>query len=277
MIMRTARKVTIQKLLCGEMTTSGLGASVGRAQVGLLAGAPFLRVGVCVAGPAGPEKRPLSRPSSGFCSEAKRGFSERLVCVRGLWHGPFVVTLPNGLIRLAAAEDAPGLRELAFALAEQPILTRYGLAPDKLANDLGRRAATQAGSSQRLILAERHVPGQPAPSLVGFAQLELSGAFARSPYLRLIAVRPDCWHLGLGQHLLGYTESVITAAPRDLFLLTSDFNVRAQAFYAKAGYAQVGRLPDYVCPGITELLYWKRLSNAAGPTPALPGPSPRLP
>jgi ribosomal protein S18 acetylase RimI-like enzyme len=44
-----------------------------------------------------------------------------------------------------------------------------------------------------------------------------------------------------------------------VFLLTSDFNEDAQAFYRRLGYQQVGAIPDYVVPGITELIFYKRL------------------
>jgi len=42
-------------------------------------------------------------------------------------------------------------------------------------------------------------------------------------------------------------------------LLVSDLNAPAQHFYQAHGYHEVGALTDYVCPGITELIYRKRL------------------
>jgi len=41
--------------------------------------------------------------------------------------------------------------------------------------------------------------------------------------------------------------------------LCSDFNTDAQRYYEKHGYSRVGAIPDYVVPGITELIYRKRL------------------
>ena len=48
----------------------------------------------------------------------------------------------------------------------------------------------------------------------------------------------------------------------DLFLLVSDFNLPAQRFYAANGYHQVGAIAGYVCPGIGELIYRKRLRES---------------
>ena len=44
----------------------------------------------------------------------------------------------------------------------------------------------------------------------------------------------------------------------DVFLLVSDFNHVAQAFYRRLGYVQVGAIPDYVVSGVTELVFRKR-------------------
>jgi predicted GNAT family acetyltransferase len=49
------------------------------------------------------------------------------------------------------------------------------------------------------------------------------------------------------------------ASSRDLFLLVSDFNTDAQKFYARLGYVQVGALDDYVIPGVSELVFCKRI------------------
>ena len=43
-----------------------------------------------------------------------------------------------------------------------------------------------------------------------------------------------------------------------MFLLVSDFNTDAQQFYQRLGYRQVGKLDDYVVPGVSELIFWKR-------------------
>jgi len=50
-------------------------------------------------------------------------------------------------------------------------------------------------------------------------------------------------------------ETIIGREAPSVFLLASDFNEDAQAFYRRLGYQQVGAIPDYVVPGITELIY----------------------
>jgi len=51
----------------------------------------------------------------------------------------------------------------------------------------------------------------------------------------------------------------VAQGQHDLLLLVSDFNAPGQHFYQLHGYQEVGALTDYVCPGITELIYRKRL------------------
>jgi ribosomal protein S18 acetylase RimI-like enzyme len=83
------------------------------------------------------------------------------------------------------------------------------------------------------------------------------GAFGRSEYLRLIGVRADCAARGLGAALLSEVEARATS--RDLILLVSDFNEGAQRFYKRMGYAQIGAIPGYVLPDVTELIFRKLL------------------
>ena len=99
---------------------------------------------------------------------------------------------------------------------------------------------------------------------VGVAWLVPRGAFARSAYVRLIAVAPEALGRGIGSLLMERVECAASAHGDDLFLLVTSTNVAAQRFYARRGFTPVGRLHDYVVPGVDELLMRKRLAPAAG-------------
>jgi ribosomal protein S18 acetylase RimI-like enzyme len=86
------------------------------------------------------------------------------------------------------------------------------------------------------------------------------GTLAIGGYLRLLAVVPGHERAGVGALLLDAFERALAAiGTRHAFLLVSDFNLDAQRFYTRHGYAQMGRLPALVLPDVDELVYWKRL------------------
>jgi len=89
-----------------------------------------------------------------------------------------------------------------------------------------------------------------------------TGGFGRSAYLRLLAVNEAYAGLGIGTGLLAHAEQLAARSTKDMLLLVSDFNVDAQRFYQRQGYAQIGAIPDYVVPGVTELLFRKLLASA---------------
>lgn len=94
----------------------------------------------------------------------------------------------------------------------------------------------------------------------GFAWYIPRGGFGLSGYLKLLGVDAATRGLGIGSALLAHVERATLAdGSRDLVLLVSDFNLAAQRFYQRHGYARIGALPDYVIPGITELIYRKQL------------------
>lgn len=73
----------------------------------------------------------------------------------------------------------------------------------------------------------------------------------------LVGVAPDTQHQGIGAALMDSAEQVLFRSAKDVILLVSDFNLGAQRFYQRRGYQQVGALPDYVLPGVAELIYRK--------------------
>jgi GNAT superfamily N-acetyltransferase len=100
----------------------------------------------------------------------------------------------------------------------------------------------------------------------GFAWCLPQGGFGRSMYLRLIGVRQERARAGVGAALLRGAEDAALKVGNELFLLVSDFNLDAQRFYQRQGYEQIGAIPGYVLPDVTELLYWKQLRNGAAIT-----------
>ncbi len=135
-------------------------------------------------------------------------------------------------------------------LVTLPLMQRYGLQPQA-----ALRQFEQAAAAGELLLTVEDAAGRPA----GLAWVMPRGAFGRSAYLRLIGVDPACAGAGLGSALLAEVEHHATADGRDIILLVSDFNTDAQRFYQRHGYRQVGALPGYVLPDVTELIYWKSL------------------
>lgn len=142
------------------------------------------------------------------------------------------------------------IAELATWAAQLPLLERYGASPSGLADQFA-----QALEQGERLLAIENTEG----NVCGVAWIMPRGAFGRSPYLRFIGIHPDCSGAGLGSMLLDVAETQAASQGHELFLLVSDFNTRAQQFYQRHGYTQVGAIPDYVVPGITELVFWKQL------------------
>lgn len=92
----------------------------------------------------------------------------------------------------------------------------------------------------------------------GFALVNPRGV-SGAPYLAAIAVVPTWRSRGTGAALLDYCERHAALTSRHFFLCVSSFNTRAQAFYARHGYHQVGQFDDYVIEGASELLLYKRV------------------
>ena len=155
----------------------------------------------------------------------------------------------NTSIRTMTAHDFP---ILAAWMVETPLWQRYGLTFERAVANF-QKALT---NGDWLLTAD-----SPHMAACGFAWVDPTGAFERSPYLRLIGVYPSATGRGIGAALLSAVEDLALniGSASDMFLLTSDFNDGAQRFYKSHGYEQIGAIPDYVVPSITELIFRKRL------------------
>jgi len=149
--------------------------------------------------------------------------------------------------------DSSDIRPCALWMASTPLWQRYGVTFDSAS----ARLSTAFESGATILVA-----ADSSSAALGFVWVVLRGAFDISGYIRLIGVDPAQRSRGIGKLLLTAAEDVVRPAAKDMFLLCSDFNLDAQKFYLREGYQQVGALPDYVLPGITELIFRKRLVGA---------------
>jgi [ribosomal protein S18]-alanine N-acetyltransferase len=104
----------------------------------------------------------------------------------------------------------------------------------------------------------------------GFALVNPRGV-AGSPYLAAIAVAPDRRSRGAGAALLTHCERWAAGLSRHFFLCVSSFNTRAQQFYWRQGFRQIGVLADYVIDGASERLMYKRVDGRAATLAPAPG------
>ena len=143
---------------------------------------------------------------------------------------------------------SPGdVAPLAEALAPLPLFSAYGFT----AAQLTERFQGALSRGEGLVVA--CVGGEP----VGVCWFLESGTFATGSYLRLLAVKPGLQGRGVGERLLRAWEARGASAGGGLFLLASDFNGAAHRFYARHGYREMGRLPGFARPGVTEVIFWK--------------------
>ncbi len=98
--------------------------------------------------------------------------------------------------------------------------------------------------------------------IAGFLWYVVDGAFVRSGYIMLIGIATAWQQRGIGRLLMDAAEAKLFCQVTDVFLLVSDFNEPAHRFYKALGYTQVGAIPDYVTPGIAELIYRKRAGSS---------------
>jgi len=155
----------------------------------------------------------------------------------------------NVMVRVASPTD---LATLAPALAELPLLKRYG------------RDATQLAASWQAALGrgECLFVACDASGPCGLAWFLLGGTFGVGGYLRLIAVTTHTQARGVGAALLDCFERETFHVSRHAFLLVSDFNADAQRFYERHGYSRVGVVPGLVLSDVGEVIYWKKRPEA---------------
>lgn len=151
-------------------------------------------------------------------------------------------------IRPLLPTDIPALAGL---MATTPLWQRYGVTAASATQRL------QTGLAEGATIAVAESNSHPA----GFVWYVTRGAFQRGGYIMLIGVVSEYRKQGVGQALMHHAEAQMFTSVSSIFLLVSDFNHSAQRFYERLGYQQVGAIPDFVVPGITELIFYKHQAD----------------
>jgi len=151
---------------------------------------------------------------------------------------------PSAIIRPATPQD---LQSLGPPLSQLALFTAYGMDAAALSN----RWIDGLARGDGLLIAE--AKGQ----CLGLCWYLRRGVFGSAGYLRTLALVPEALGKGVGPLLLDAYEKGCDTPSGGWFLLTSDFNQGAQRFYQRHGYSEIGRLPGFAVPHVTELIFWK--------------------
>lgn len=156
---------------------------------------------------------------------------------------------PEVVVRVAAERDVAAMAAWTAAV---PLFAELGMTEAGLAQQL-----RQALQDPAALLLAAEIEGR----AVGFAHLLLKGGFGRSGYLKLLSVDEAARTRGVGAALMAEAESRLLR-PNGLFLLCTHTNAVARRFYERLGYRQVGEVPDYLTPGLAEVIYFRPAPRA---------------
>jgi ribosomal protein S18 acetylase RimI-like enzyme len=142
------------------------------------------------------------------------------------------------------AARAPVARRQATWIAALEPWRGLGYRADRLGRWLGARASE---GWVRVALSDRAVAG-----IIVVQPQVLLGAF-----IALLAVPPARAGQGIGRALVDDAAARVFAGARWLYTSSDGKNRAAARFYRALGFERVGRLPDLVAPGRTEILWRK--------------------
>ena len=152
--------------------------------------------------------------------------------------------------RIRKADRAEAKRQGGWIVAMEP-WRGMGYRAEALARWLRRKAA--AGQVWLALRA-----GRPVGILVCQPEV-LLGSF-----ISLLAVPPAAAGQGIGRALVERVGALVFRKARWLYTSSDEDNTAAARFYRAMGFHRVGRLPDLVVPGRTEILWRKARPPATG-------------
>jgi len=81
----------------------------------------------------------------------------------------------------------------------------------------------------------------------------------RGVYIEMFALIPEVQGMGVGSRMLEYIEGEFQSKTRNIWLLVSAFNGKAQGFYRAKGFLQIGKIKDFLVEGEDEILMRKTI------------------
>jgi diamine N-acetyltransferase len=149
-------------------------------------------------------------------------------------------------VALSLIEPAQAI-QLGTMFAAMDPWARYPVSADKLSRFF---AAIEPGNPRFAISYKGALVGAIGVRLNWFA----------GPYIQSFALAPSAQGHGIGAAAMGWAEREARAGnDRNLWVAASDFNIRAQSFYARHGFETVGSIDSLLQDGIAEVLMRKRL------------------
>jgi ribosomal protein S18 acetylase RimI-like enzyme len=160
---------------------------------------------------------------------------------------------PAGTARISRPIPALARAQASWVAAIEPWVG-LGYRPDALGRYLARKARVRG------VWVVRTTAKGPPLGIVVVDDDVLLGSF-----IALLAVRPEASGQGLGRALVEDVAARTFATRRWLYVSCDGNNAAALRFYRDLGFLRVGRLPDLVRRGRTEILLRKAAAKTATP------------